>query len=211
MVKNVKNNYFYVKIVITNKGGFLMRTKDILIDKVGCMATEIGKIVANKCLDNNVSLNTLKLEKLLMLMQVEYIRKTEKTFFQETIVVSNPHSTRIKEVEEDFLPYAVSMDMIPNDTKFCEYITLLTKQEEVVESIINRYRNLDAFELEETPDIQLLHKISEELNTQNIQPPLIFYGLGRFTNTTFEENDLPTLLEKKQVRVLSKFKNSDGK
>ena len=184
-----------------------MRTKDILIDKVGCMATEIGKIVANKCLDNNVSLNTLKLEKLLMLMQVEYIRKTEKAFFQETIVVSNPHSTRIKEVEEDFLPYAVSMDMIPNDTKFCEYITLLTKQEEVVESIINRYGNLDTFELEETPDVQLLHKISEELNTQNIQPPLIFYGLGRFTNTTFEENDF----RKKQVRVLSKFKNSDGK
>ena len=65
--------------------------------------------------------------------------------------------------------------------------------------------------LMETPDIQLMHKISEELNTQNIQPPLIFYGLGRFTNITFEENDLPTLSEKKQVRVLGKIKNSGGK
>lgn len=58
-----------------------MRTKDTLIDKVGCMATKFGKIVANKCLDRNISLTTLKLEKLLILMQVEYIRKTEKAFF----------------------------------------------------------------------------------------------------------------------------------
>ena len=129
-----------------------METKNILIPKVGCMATEVGKIVANKCLDRNISLNTLKLEKLLILMQVEYIRKTEKAFFQENIIVSNQHNTRIKEVEEDFLPYAVGMDMISSDTRFCEYINLLMKQEEVVESIINKYGNLDAFDLEKTPD-----------------------------------------------------------
>lgn len=182
-----------------------MKSKNILIPKVGCMATEVGKIVSNKCLDRNISLNTLKLEKLLILMQVEYIRKTEKAFFQETIIVSNQHNTRIKEVEEDFLPYAVNMDMISSDTRFCEYINLLMKQEEVVETIINKYGNLDAFDLEKTPDIQLMHKISEELNTQNIQPPLIFYGLGRFSNMNLDENTEPT--EKQKFVVLAVPRN----
>lgn len=173
-----------------------MEIKNILIPKIGCMSTELGKIVANKCLDKNIPLNTLKLEKLLILMQVEYIRKTEKAFFQETIIVSNQHNTRIKEVEEDFLPYAINMEMISSDTRFCEYINLLMKQEEVVETIINKYGNIDAFDLEKTPDIQLMHKISEELNTQNIQPPLIFYGLGRFSKIYFENQDMPILQKK---------------
>ncbi len=184
-----------------------MEQKSILIPEVRCMASEVGKIVANKCLDKNISLNTLKLEKLLILMQVEYIRETEKNFFQETIIVSNQHNIRIKEVENDFLPYAVSMDMIPNDTRFCEYINLLMKQEEVVDSIINRYGNLNAFDLEKTPDIQLLHKISERFNTQNIQPSLIFYGLGRFSSNYFEENNTITLLERQQIKMLGKIKN----
>ena len=172
-----------------------MEIKNILIPKLGCMSTELGKIVANKCLDKNIPLNTLKLEKLLILMQVEYIRKTNKPLFQETILVSN-NNTRIKEVEEDFLPYVVSMDMIDDKTRFGGYILLLTKQEEVVESIINRFGNLDAFELEKKSDIQLMHKISEELNTQCIQPPLIFYGLGRFSKINFENQDIPILQKK---------------
>lgn len=40
------------------------------------------------------------------------------------------------------------MDMIDDKTRFGGYIFLLTKQEEVVESIIDRFGNLDAFELE---------------------------------------------------------------
>ena len=99
------------------------------------------------------------------------------------------------------------MNMISNDTRFCEYINLLMKQEEVVESIINKYGNLDAFDLEKTPDIQLMHKISEKLNIQNIQPSLIFYGLGIFSNMHLDEIDLPIISEKKQVRVLEKIKN----
>lgn len=155
-----------------------------------CMASEIGKIVSNKCLKNNISLNTLKLEKLLILMQIEYIRKTRKLFFQESIIVSNQNDTRIKEVEDDFLEYAIDMSMISNNVRFCEYINLLMKQEEVVELVIKKYGNLDIFELEQTPDIQLIHKVSEELNTKNIQPSLIFYGLGRFQDTNLEENAL---------------------
>ena len=92
--------------------------------------------------------------------------------------------------------------MIPNNVRFCESINLLIKQEEIVDSVINKYGNLDSFELEKTLDIQLIHKISEELNVQNLQPPLIFYGLGRFTDTIFEEK---TPIEK-QGKVLEKRK-----
>ena len=173
-----------------------MKTKDILIPELKCMVSEIGKIVANKCLDKNILLNTLKLEKLLILMQVEYIRETSKAFFQETIIVPNQYNTIIKEVEKDFLPYHIRMNSIKNDTRFCEYINLLMKQEQVVDSIINIYGDLDAFELEKTPDIQLIHKISEELNIKNIQPSLVFYGLGRFANVFSIDNNVPHLLKK---------------
>lgn len=181
-------------------------TKNFLIPKLTCMASEFGKIVANKCLDKNISLNTLKLEKLLILMQVECIRKTKKALFKETIIVPNQYNSKIKEVDEDFLPYAAGMNMIPNDTRFCYYTMFLMKQEEVVDSIIDRYGNLDSWELEKTEDIQLMHKISEELNTQNIQPPLIFYGLSRFPTTYVEENNSQIIFEKKQVKILEKIK-----
>ena len=177
-------------------------TKNILIPEIKCMVSEIGKIVSNKCLNQNISLNTLKLERLLILMQIEYIRTTRKAFFQESIVVPNQYNTKIKEIDEDFLPYAVNMNKIPNNLRFCESINLLIKQEEIVDSVINKYGNLDSFELEKTLDIQFIHKISEELNVQNLQPPLIFYGLGRFTDTIFEEK---TPIEK-QGKVLEKRK-----
>ena len=177
-------------------------TKNILIPEIKCMVSEIGKIVSNKCLNQNISLNTLKLERLLILMQIEYIRTTRKAFFQESIVVPNQYNTKIKEIDKDFLPYAVNMNMIPNNVRFCESINLLIKQEEIIDSVINKYGNLDSFELEKTLDIQLIHKISEELNFQNLQPQLIFYGLGRFTDTIFEEK---TPIEK-QGKVLEKRK-----
>lgn len=75
------------------------------------------------------------------------------------------------------------------------------KQEEVVELVIKKYGNLDVFELEQTPDIQLIHKVSEELNIKNIQPSLIFYGLGRFQDTNSEEN---TLLKKRVKTFIRK-------
>ena len=69
-------------------------TKNILIPEIKCMVSEIGKIVSNKCLNQNISLNTLKLERLLILMQIEYIRTTRKAFFQESIVVPNQYNTK---------------------------------------------------------------------------------------------------------------------
>jgi len=183
-----------------------MIKKEILIPDPGCMASEIGKIVANKCLDKNISLDTMKLENLLILMQVEYIRQTKKMLFQENIIVFDQQKLRIREVAGDFLAYYVGMFMIPTDTRFREFITLLDKQEEVVDSIINKYGNLDNWDFEEIPDIQLIYKIAEEFNTQNIQPPLIFYGLERFSNIYLESNGEHTLSEKKQVKVLQKIK-----
>ena len=74
------------------------------------------------------------------------------------------------------------------------------KQEEVVELVIKEYGNLDVFELEQTPDIQLIHKVSEELNTKNIKSSLVFYGLGRFQDTNLEEKSLPKKMVKTFIR-----------
>lgn len=59
------------------------------------------KIVANKCLDRNIPLNTLKLEKFLILIQVENIKKYGKALFHENIILDSVYKAIIDEVEQD--------------------------------------------------------------------------------------------------------------
>ena len=50
-----------------------------------CMACEFGKIVINKCLERNIFINTQKLEKLLVLMQIEHKERVKKVLFPEAV------------------------------------------------------------------------------------------------------------------------------
>lgn len=59
------------------------------------------KIVANKCLDRNIPLNTRKLEKFLILIQVENIKKYGKALFHENIILDSVYKAIIDEVEQD--------------------------------------------------------------------------------------------------------------
>ena len=59
------------------------------------------KIVANKCLDRNIPLNTRKLEKFLILIQVENIKKYSKALFHENIILDSVYKAIIDEVEQD--------------------------------------------------------------------------------------------------------------
>lgn len=102
-----------------------MEAKRILIPDFICFASEIGKIVANKCLDRNIPLNTLKLEKFLILIQVENIKKYGKTLFHENIILDSDYKAIMDEVEQDFKTYFINMEMSLKDNRFCEYINLL--------------------------------------------------------------------------------------
>ena len=116
-----------------------------------CKASEVGKIVVNKCLERNIPINTQKLEKLLVLMQLECIERSGKLLFPEDIVVWRS-GVAIEEVDKDFMQYATGFDVKPQP----EYIALLDKELESVEYILDSYGDKDAFELNELPIIKEL-------------------------------------------------------
>lgn len=94
------------------------------------------------------------------------------------------------------------MEMILKSNRFCEYINLLVNQETIIKSVIEKYGDCDTFELENTTDTQLIHKIAEVFDTKIINPSLLLYGISIFSET------LPQVLKKtnKSENTLPHFK-----
>lgn len=109
--------------------------------KIMCKAAEVGKIVINKCIDLNLFIDAQKLQKLLVLMQVDCIRKSKKPLFKEDIRIWDC-GVAIKEVDEEFRglggPFAAKQE---------EYIILLEQEEKSVNKILEQFGKLDALEL----------------------------------------------------------------
>ncbi len=113
-----------------------------------CKAAEVGKIVINKCLDAEIKINTQKLQKLLVLMQVECIRRSGRPLFKEDVREWRC-GVAIKEVDEEFSNYGQGFYC-----KFEEFITLLDAEEKSIDYIIKQHGGKDAFELNLLPDNQ---------------------------------------------------------
>lgn len=127
-----------------------------------CEASEKGKIVINKCLDNNIEINTIKLEKLLILMHGKMLSMYKKPFFNEDVIATS-HGLKIKEVDRDFIRYAVKCN-----EKIVEYICLLDSETEVMNLVLEKYGKYDVFELNEKKELQVLNKLIYDEKTQNV-------------------------------------------
>ncbi len=113
--------------------------------KIMCKAAEVGKIVINKCIDLGLFIDAQKLQKLLVLMQVDCIRKSKKPLFKEDIRIWDC-GVAIKEVDEEFRGLGGSFA-----TKQEEYIILLEQEEKSVNKILEQFGRLDAIELNLLP------------------------------------------------------------
>lgn len=120
-----------------------------------CKAAEVGKIVINKCIDRNIFINTQKLQKLLVLMQVECIKRSNKALFKEDIVIWNC-GVAIKEVDIEFASEATGFS-----SKQQEYISLLDKELESINHIISKYGDYNAYEINKLAEIQNLYELGE--------------------------------------------------
>ena len=121
---------------------------EIKRSNIMCKAAEVGKIVVNKCLNKGIFINTQKLQKLLVLMQVECIKQSGKALFKEDIRIWDC-GVAIKEVDESFSEYGEGFTERQD-----EYITLLEAEDESVDYIISQHGAKDAFELNSLPDNQ---------------------------------------------------------
>ncbi len=113
--------------------------------RIMCKASEIGKIIVNKCLQNGIEINTQKLQKLLVLVQVECIKDSEFPLFSEDIRIWDC-GVAIKEVDEDFRQFGTQFT-----TEFNENIVLLDSEMQYIDNIINTYGSLTASQLNALP------------------------------------------------------------
>lgn len=118
--------------------------------RIMCKAAEVGKIVINKCLDKGLPIDVQKLQKLLVLMQVECIKRSGKPLFVEDIRIWDC-GVAIKEVDEEFRSVGVAFGA---DDRQVEFINLLIREKESVDTILDLYGNMNALELNALPMIQ---------------------------------------------------------
>lgn len=148
--------------------------------KIMCKAAEVGKIVINKCIDMKLDINSQKLQKLLVLMQIECIKISGQPLFKEDIRVWTC-GVAIKEVDEEFR--WLGGDFVSRQE---EYILLLEREEESVNKILNQYGNLDAIELNSLPEIQKV--ISLSIKTDDTAVPHVNYQI--LVGAFFDENSI---------------------
>ena len=140
------------------------------MELVMCMAGEIGKIVVNKCLERNIFINTQKLQKLLVLMQIEHMQRVKTALFPQDILVWDC-GVVIEEVDSGFIQYAIEFK-----EKQIEYIALLQEQEQTVEHVLKVYGEMDVFDINKLPAIQALVSKSIWIQERRVIPSKIMLG-----------------------------------
>lgn len=134
-----------------------------------CKAAEVGKIVINKCIDAGLYIDAQKLQKLLVLMQVDCIKNSNKPLFKEDIKIWDC-GVAIKEVDEEFRGVGGAFV-----TKQVEYINLLEQEEKSVNRILERFGTLDAIELNLLPANQRV--ISLAVKIADSATPYVSYQI----------------------------------
>lgn len=132
--------------------------------RILCEASEKGKIIVNRCLDLGYDINTYKLEKLLIMIHGIMLSKYQKPFFRQSVVATK-YGSIIKEVEKELFSYAFGFK-----DRMCEYICLLENEEKLINEIVQKYGNLDAFELNEFKQLKLLNDLCYKEGTLNTIP-----------------------------------------
>ena len=134
------------------------------MDRLMCIAGEIGKIVVNECLKRNIFINTQKLEKLLVLMQIEHMSRVKTALFPQDILVWDC-GVVIEEVDQGFIQYAIECK-----EEQIEYIALLDEQLKTVKRVLKVYGDMDALEINELPAIQTLISKNLLMNGRRVIP-----------------------------------------
>ena len=130
--------------------------------KIMCKAAEIGKIIVNKCLEKKIFINTQKLQKLLVLMNIECVIETGNTLFNEDIVIWDC-GVAIKEVDKEFKQYILEFT-----EPLVEYIVLLEQENQIIENVLEMYGGLCASDINKLDIIATLINKYKSLDKKHI-------------------------------------------
>ena len=121
--------------------------------KIMCRASELAKHTINACLDMGYKIDTPKLQKLLTIMQGEYLAEYGKALFSEPIEVWEC-GVAIRRVNDDFKSYILGI----TEYQKC-YLALLDNEKYIIHNVLEKFGSLDVFELNQDPK---LTRIKEE-------------------------------------------------
>ena len=122
-----------------------------------CKASEIGKLVINKCVDRQIPLTNIKLQKLLIIMQGVMIASHNRILFKENLA-NSIYGLSIQEVSNDFSQDKNFVE------KYMNYIVPLEKEVKIIDRVLTKYGHLDTFELKTLPEMQELYEILKNFN-----------------------------------------------
>ncbi len=122
-----------------------------------CKASEIGKLVINKCIDRQIPLTNIKLQKLLIIMQGVMIASHNRILFKENLT-NSIYGLSIQEVSNDFSQDKNFVE------KYMNYIVPLEKEVKIIDRVLTKYGHLDSFELKTLPEMQELYEILKNFN-----------------------------------------------
>ena len=137
----LKENLLNLKYKLVSKQKTIKNLDSKIEDLPLCKASEIGKIVVNKCLSMGIPINTQKLEKLLVLIQSKCIEESGFPLFSEDIEIWEC-GVAIKEVDEDFKTYGIKFNKCLD-----EKIVLLYSEIKYIDNVLIEYGNLSSYDL----------------------------------------------------------------
>ena len=121
--------------------------------KIMCRASKLAKYTINVCLNMGYKIDTPKLQKLLTIMQGEYLAEYGKALFSEPIEVWEC-GVAIRRVNDDFKSYILGI----TEYQKC-YLALLNTEKALIHNVLEKFGSFDVFELNQDPKLM---RIKEE-------------------------------------------------
>ena len=144
-----------------------------------CEASEKAKVIVNKCLEKGYNIDISQLEQLLVLIQGSTLARYNRTFFNQSIIATED-GLIIREIERDFSGYALCFER-----SLEENMILLEHENDIADSIIERFGVYSANSLKGSIILNLLVKTCYQNGTPTIVPNefikdvFIDYGFGQ--------------------------------
>ena len=129
-----------------------------------CKASEVSKVVINKCLSRGLSLTAPKLQKLLVVMQGTCLAEYDKEMFKEEVLAWSC-GVAIKEVYSDFKDYNFK-----ESEKLQAYVVLLDYEDIIIDEVLDKFGDKDAITINADYRLSKLVKMFYEEGKSNIIP-----------------------------------------
>lgn len=128
------------------------------------LSSEKGKFIVNDCLDSKLFINTLKLQKMLIIAHGEMLSRYDKPLFKEKVMTSE-YGLFIPEVEKDFLMYENEFNK-----RLPIYVSLNELEEEIINEVVEIYGSFGQFKINNVEELQKLKQICYKKNSRRVVP-----------------------------------------